>query len=380
VRAFATAAKGTERALRDELSELEFADVRATRGGVHFSGPRREAHRACLWSRVAVRIFEELASFDCPDDAALYENLLALDLSEVLTPRQTLAVSAACRSSFSSHSQYLAQRAKDAIVDRQRQHFGSRPDVQRDDPDVQFFLHLVKDRATFYLDHSGTPLHLRGYRKGQGEAPLKENLAAAMLRLAGFKPDQPVNDPMCGSGTLLIEAALWATNRAPGLFREHFGFERWHSHDDHEKAAWQDLREAARALARPAPAAISGGDIDPRALAITLENARSAGVELSLSERAISEVRPESASGLLVVNAPYGERLVAGNDLPRQLARLIDRFPHHYAGLLLSAEQSLARTRRKPFVFELFNGDLACCLRTYQPIRSRDAEPDVSRD
>ena len=371
---FATAAKGTERALRDELSELGFSGVRATRGGVHFAGPRRDAHRACLWSRVAVRVLEELASFECPNEAALYEQLHALDLSQLLSPRQTLAISAACRSSFSTHSQYLAQRCKDAIVDRQREQFGARSDVNRDDPDVQFFLHLVKDRATFYADHSGLPLHLRGYRKSHGEAPLKENLAAAVLRLAQYRPGEPVLDPMCGSGTFLIEAALWATATAPGLLRERFGFERWHSHDASERAEMQELRGEARAQARPLEADICGSDLDPRVLDLARENARRAGVELRLRELPLVQVRPETEGGLLVTNAPYGERLATGSDLPRQLARLIDRFPHHYAALLLAAEQPLARTRRKPAVFELFNGDIPCCLRTYQPIRARDSQ------
>jgi putative N6-adenine-specific DNA methylase len=211
LRLFATAAKGTEAALRDELIELGFRGVRADRGGVHFDGPRREGYRACLWSRIAVRVLEPVTSFDCAGQAALYEGVAAHDFSDVLSPSHTLAVSAASRSSELSHTQYVAQRTKDAIVDRLRERFGERPDVERADPDVHVFVHLADDFATVYLDHAGAPLHQRGYRKGLAEAPLKETLAAAVLRLAGFEAEGPALDPMCGSGTVAIEAALLAT-------------------------------------------------------------------------------------------------------------------------------------------------------------------------
>jgi putative N6-adenine-specific DNA methylase len=373
---FATAAKGTETALRDELLELAFTSVRADRGGVHFAGPRREAYRACLWSRIAVRILEPLGSFPCPDEDALYAGVSACDFSEILSPRQTLAVSAACRSSRLTHTQYIAQRTKDAIVDGQRERHGERPDVDRDDPDLHVFVHLVRDQATVYLDHAGAPLHLRGYRLRAGEAPLKENLAAAVLKLSGFDPEQAVLDPMCGSGTLLLEAALWATRRAPGLLRERFGFERWASFDASEQQAMAELRGAARAAILPHSPAMLGSDVLPEALVIARENAQRAGVELTLSEGATSRVRPTFERGLLVANPPYGERLERSPELPRELSRMIDRFPDWHAGLLMAEDQPLGRTRRKPRLYSLYNGDIACSLRTYSPIVRRGADED----
>jgi putative N6-adenine-specific DNA methylase len=375
VQFFASCAKGTEGALRAELSELGFRNVRADRGGVRFEGERRDAFRACLWSRIAVRVLEPLGDFECPDEDALYAGVRSLDFSEVLSVRQTLAVSASAHHSALSHTQYIAQRTKDAIVDRQREREGARSDVDRRDPDVHVFLHLARDRATVYLDLAGSPLHLRGYRKSHGEAPLKETLAAAVLRLAGFDPKAPVVDPMCGSGTLLIEAALWAAARAPGLFRERFGFERWASHGDAERAIMQELRAGARGVDGELPLC-EGSDINPEALTSAKENATRAGVRLRLRELPMSEARPSTPNGLLVSNPPYGERLASSADLPRQLARLVDRFPDHNAGILMASEQSLARTRRKPKIYTLFNGDIACSLRCYAPIERRGDRSD----
>ena len=371
---FATAAKGTESALRDELSALAFSGVRADRGGVHFSGARREAYRACLWSRIAVRILEPVGQFDCPDENALYDGVSSCDFSAVLSPRNTLSVSAACRSSRLSHTHYIAQRTKDAIVDRQRERCGGRANVDRDDPDVHVFVHLARDQATVYLDHAGAPLHLRGYRLGHGDAPLKENLAAAVLLLSGFDATQPVFDPMCGSGTLLLEAALWAARRAPGLHRERFGFERWHNFDSAERAVMKELRDQARAAIVPQPAPIIGSDISLDMLKIARENAARAGVELTLTPNSAAQARPPGERGLLVANPPYGERLAHSPDLPRQLARLVDRFPDWHAGLLMKEQQLLGRTRRKPRLHSLYNGDIACELRTYLPIVRRARE------
>ncbi len=369
---FASCAQGTETALRDELFELRFEGVRAARGGVHFTGSRREAARACLWSRVAMRVLEPVAEFECDSEDALYAGVAEIDLSEVLTPRHTLSVSAACRTSRLTHTQYIAQRTKDAIVDRQRESQGARSDVDRKDPDVHVFVHLVRDRATLYLDHAGAPLHLRGYRVAAGEAPLKETLAAAVLRLSGFDPELGVLDPMCGSGTFLIEAALWAAGRAPGILRERFGFERWASYDASEQQAMRELREGAKGDPARAQAPCLGSDVDPEVLEIAAKNAARAGVRVELSKLSIAEARPAFAAGLMLANPPYGERLDADRELPRKLARLIDRFPDHRVGILLSEDQGLGRTRRKPHLFSLFNGDLPCTLRTYQPIARKE--------
>lgn len=365
---FATAAKGTEGALRDELLELGFTSVHAERGGVHFQGSLSEGYRACLWSRIAVRVLLPIARFDCPGEDALYDGVRAHDFSDVLSTERTLVVSAACRSSRLTHTQYVAQRTKDAIVDRLRERFGARPDVDRKDPDVHVFVHLLRDRATLYLDLSGEPLSRRGYRTSPGLAPMKENLAAAVLRLAGFDGEAAVFDPMCGSGTLLIEAALWAESRAPGLLRPRFGFERWRNFGDMEARLITDLRDAARARIRPSVAAVRGADTSLEALEAARANAERAGVKLELQSLPVRDARPDLPTGLMVTNPPYGERLELSRELPRELSRMIDRYFRWYAGILMKSEEPLGRTRRKPHSFSLFNGDIECVLRCYKPV------------
>jgi putative N6-adenine-specific DNA methylase len=371
---FATAAKGTEGVLRDELRELAFEGVRADRGGVHFQGPLSEGYRACLWSRIAVRVLSPITSFACPDEAALYEGVREHDFSDVLSERHTLAVSASCRSSGLTHTQYIAQRTKDAIVDRLRERFGARPDVDKDDPDVLVFVHLVHDRATVYLDFSGDALHLRGYRRDTGLAPLKETLAAAILRLARFDGEAPLVDPMCGSGTFLVEAALIAERRAPGLLRKRFGFERWRNFGRENERAIAELRGSAQALVRARPAPIVGADVSGAALDAARANAARAGVQLELAEQPLRAAKPAFPYGVLVSNPPYGERLARPPELPRELARVIDRYYRWDCALILKSEEPMGRTRRKPRLFSLFNGDIECSLRYYEPVRSNTPE------
>ena len=232
---FASCPKGLEYLLRDELVALGASDVREALAGVHFSGTLETAYRACLWSRLASRMLLPLAEFDAADDDALYAGVQAIDWCQHLASHATLAVDADTAMSKLTHSQYLGQRVKDAVVDQFRQRDGSRPGVDTDEPDVRINVRLRRDRATLSLDLSGTPLHRRGWREMQGEAPLKENLAAAMLLRAGwpqiYAEGGALLDPMCGSGTLLIEGALMAADVAPGLRREYFGFLGWQQHD-----------------------------------------------------------------------------------------------------------------------------------------------------
>jgi len=203
---------------------------------------------------------------------------------------------------------------------------------------------------------------------------LKENLAAAVLRLSGFAPELPCIDPMCGSGTLLIEAGMAAARIAPGALRERFGFERWASYDASERTHMRELREQERAQRRTEIPPIHGSDSDEQALANARENAQRAGVTLALSQTALADVKPAWASGTLIGNPPYGERLRGDRELPRHLARLVDRFADYSVGLLLAEQQPLGRTRRKPHAYELFNGNIPCTLRTYAPLTHADDE------
>jgi putative N6-adenine-specific DNA methylase len=370
VRFFATAAKGTEPALRDELRELRLRGVRADRGGVHFEGQMLDAARACLWSRVGVRVLVEVASFDAGGGAALYEGTRAVDWTTWMTPKTTLAVRATCRSSQLTHSQFVAQKTKDAVVDALRDRFGERPSVDREDPDVLLAVHLARDKATLYLDAGGSSLHERGWRAKAGAAPLRETLAAAVLRLSGWDRARPLVDPMCGAGTIAIEAAAWSRHMAPGLSRKRFGFERWASHGDGERRAMTTMREEARAAAVREGPPVLACDVDPHAVELARDNARSAGVEIVFERRDIRDLAPLEPSGFVVSNPPYGERLAADAGLYDELARALSGMRGHSVALLagtpaIPAAMRRALKRDADRWWLLFNGPIECRLLVY---------------
>src|ERR1700737_3624523 len=223
---FATAARGTEPLLAAELQELGAARVRQDRGGVRFSANWTEALHICLWTRIAMRALYSLGEFEAQGTSGLYQAVASLPWEEHLTSSSTFAVEATLRGSEQSHSGFVALKAKDAIADRLRQKLGARPNVNAKNPDLRILVHLSGERLSVGLDLAGGALHRRGYRVAPTEAPLKETLAAAMLRASGYSGEESLLDPMCGSGTLLIEAAMIAIQRPPGFGRS-FGVERW---------------------------------------------------------------------------------------------------------------------------------------------------------
>jgi putative N6-adenine-specific DNA methylase len=366
MRFFATAAKGTEPALRDELRELRLGRVRADRGGVHFEGELDDAARACLWSRTAARVLLETARFEAPDEHALYDGVRTVDWSRWMTPRTTLAVRATCRSSRLTHSQFIAQKTKDAIVDSLRDRFGARPSVDRDDPDVGVAVHLARDAVALYLDVGGASLHERGWRARAGTAPLRETLAAAIVRLSGWDRERPLVDPMCGAGTIAIEAAAWSRRMAPGLGRERFGFERWASHGDEERRAVARLRDEAKSAALTVGPPIFASDADERSVKLASDNARTAGVAVALARRDVRDLAPMAPPGFVVTNPPYGERLAADASLYDDLARALGRMRGHTAALLAGTPAIAHAMRREPDRWWiLYNGPIECRLLVY---------------
>jgi putative N6-adenine-specific DNA methylase len=327
-----------------------------------------EGFDACLRSRIAVRVLCKLAEIDSPTGDALYEGVRALDWAPWITPKHTLAVRAATKQSALTHTQFIAQRTKDAIVDRMRDELGARSSVDLEDPDLLLFVHVVKDRATVYLDLSGEALHRRGWRGGGGEAPLKETLAAAILRLSGWNRDTPLADPMCGSGTIPIEAALWSREVAPGLLRKRFGFERWPSHDDTARRAVADLRDAARARMRKDGPAIFGSDVDARALDRARVAMQNAGVEIELSQAGVAHLRPLSPPGWIVTNPPYGERLAGTAEVYAEMGAAFRRMRGHTIAALAGAPEIERAIPLRPIASHpLFNGPIECRLLVYRP-------------
>ncbi|EQD78342.1 RNA methylase, partial [mine drainage metagenome] len=373
---FITCAKGLEELLRDELSGLGLPDARATVAGVHLAGGLEAAYRVCLYSRLASRVLLPLAQFAAGAARDLHAGVQGIDWSTLLAPEGSLTVDANLSQSALTHSQFVAQTVKDAIVDQFRDACGVRPSVDREQPDVRVNLHLRRDRAALSLDLSGAPLHQRGWRLQQGAAPLKENVAAAMLLRARWPETYAAGgvlfDPMCGAGTLLIEAALMSAGVAPGLTRVAFGFERWRGHD---AVLWQCLRTQAEQTAHAGLAALHpvfhGRDRDPDALAAARGNAQRAGVAgfIQLERGDVAHMAPpvSESTGLLISNPPYGERL---GEMPEVLAlyrtlgeRLRASFGGWRAALLFGEQGDGHMIGLKPERSQrLYNGALACNL------------------
>ena len=375
---FATCAKGLEYLLRDELRAIGADDAHERLAGVQFSGDLRTGYRACLESRLASRILTPLAEFDAADSDALYAGVQSIDWQQHLAVDGTLAVDAVTgESSALTHTQFIAQRVKDAVVDQFRDRSGERPGVDLEQPSIRLNLRLYKNRATLSLDLSGTPLHRRGWRRGQGDAPMKENLAAAILMRGGwrevFAAGGALVDPMCGSGTLLIEGALMAADAAPGLTRTYFGFRGWKGHD---AELWSTLLDEARLRAdnglRALPAAFYGYDNDPRVLNEAKRNAQAAGVAgfVQLARQDIEHLhRPAECDkpGLVVCNPPYGERLGERAALPPLYQKIGERLRTEFVGwnaAIITSDDELGHAlglrAKKRYV--VFNGALECRL------------------
>ncbi len=270
---FATAARGTEDLLVEELTELGAARVRADRGGVRFLANLHEALRIALWSRIAMRLLWPLAEAEAHGAQGLYDAAHEVPWEEHLDPHATFAVEATLRDSEHTHSGFVALKIKDALVDRLREKRGGRPDVDTRRPDVRVVAHLAGTRLSLSLDVAGAPLNQRGYRVRPTVAPLKETLAAAILRAVRYTGEEPLVDPMCGSGTFLIEAGLLAVRRAPNVHRN-FGIEHWPSLGREAKSTLDRLRAEARANERRAPFPIHGFDQSAEALEAARANVK----------------------------------------------------------------------------------------------------------
>ena len=375
---FASAARNLETLLAEELRGLGIANARETRAGARFSGGLADAYRVCLWSRVASRVLLPLADFEAAGAEALYDGVQHIDWSLHLTPERSFAVHLDTARSQVDHGHFGALKIKDSIVDQFRTRTGARPSVDIRRPDLAIHCLLFRDRATLSLDLSGEALHRRGWRVQGGAAPLKENLAAAVLLRAGWPAvaadGGDLLDPLCGSGTLPIEATLMAADIAPGLLREHWGFTGWLGHD---AAAWAALLAEARerraaGLRRLAASGIriQGSDQDQAAVRTARANAEHAGLagHVRFERRGLADCRPDSGrTGLIVTNPPYGERLGAQSGLPALYAQLGATLREHFDGwqaAVLTGNPEFGKRmglRAKRF-HTLYNGPIECRL------------------
>ncbi len=251
-------------------------------------------------------------------------------------------------------------------MDQVRERTLRRPDVDREDADVRVFVHLANDKAAVYLDLAGEPLHRRGYRQNAGEAPLRETMAAAILRLSQWDRQSPLADPMCGSGTLAIEAAMWSAGIAPGILRERFGFERWAGFDEHRAVLLRDIRGRLRSAAGGCSARISASDCDPAILEAAQANARAAGVKLAWRQRSVLDAPPSGDAGTLISNPPYGVRLAKDPLFCRQLGAVISKLHGWRVGILAGTPDYRRAIAPPPrFAVPLKNGDLDCEFLVY---------------
>jgi len=382
-RYFATCPRGLEQVLAAELAALGGQSIEPVDGGVAFAGDQALCYAANLESRVASRVLWQVGQARYRSEHDLFDAARALPWPRLFDVGHTIRVNISAIRSPVKSLDFVTLRVKDAVCDAFRQQRGSRPDVDTQAPDVRIHAFLTRDEAVFYLDTSGDALFKRGWRAAGGDAPLRENLASGILRLTGWAPPTPLFDPMCGSGTFLVEAAMMALDVAPGLDRP-FGFERLAGYD---AGLWRTLRDKARARRRQLNRLpIYGSDKSGAVLGMARENLATLGLTdaVELKQMDVLDGGPPAAGGILVMNPPYGERLGGTDELAAFYPRLGDVLKQRYAGwtaYILTSDLNLARliglkaTKRTP----LYNGALECRLFEYRlvagSLRRRKSAP-----
>jgi putative N6-adenine-specific DNA methylase len=378
---FASCPRGLERVLADELAALGAHEVGPVDGGVAFKGDLALCYAANLESRVASRVLWQVGQARYRTEHDVFDAAHAVPWAKLFDVRRTIRVNVSAIQSPLKSLDFVTLRVKDAVCDVFREKHGIRPDVNTQSPDVRIHVFLTREEATFYLDTSGEPLFKRGWRSVAGDAPLRENLAAGILRLTGWSSPATLYDPMCGGGTFLVEAAMMALDVAPGAGRS-FGFEKL---GIFEERKWIALRDKARARRKPArPLAIYGTDKSGTALDLARRNLAAAGLAecISLKQMDILDGSPPTEPGIAVMNPPYGERLASADELAELYPRLGDALKQRYAGwtaYIFTADLRLAKlirltaSKRTP----LFNGALECRLFEYKLVSGgmRRAKP-----
>ena len=384
-RFFAPCPRGLEAPLADELRAQNAQFVAPAEGGVAFSGPLELAYHVNLESRLASRVLWQVAHGRCRSEDELYAMVRGIAWTKHFKVERTMRADVAATGSTLPSLEFATLKVKDAVCDRFRDDVGKRPSVDKQRPDVRVHAYLTEREATIYLDTSGEPLFKRGWRRDTDAAPLRENLAAGLIALSGWTPGTPFLDPMCGSGTIAIEAAALAADRAPGLTRT-FGFQKLAWFDG---PAWQRIRQRARDRMNKAPAAlaITGSDIDPQALERSRGNAAAAGVAewLALEQGDVLARDAPAAAGVLIANPPYGVRLHDEHALAAFYPRLGDALKQRFAGwtaFFLTGDARLAKliglkpSRRTP----LWNGNIECRFYRFEIVAGRPRRSAPAED
>jgi putative N6-adenine-specific DNA methylase len=367
---FASTARGLVDPLEIELKKMDLKVTEKTQGGVYFESNWEGCYKANLQSRLASRILKPILDFTAYQPEELYTQILRHDYTKYIKPNQTISIDVTLKDSKMRDQRFVAMKIKDAIVDQFRDKFGVRPDVDNYNPALRINVRCVKNQFNVAIDTSGESLFMRGYRKDVGEAPLKENLAAGLIKLAEWDEQSPLIDFMCGSGTFLIEAAMMAMNIAPGMQRRGFAFQNWISY---EPEAWDRVVNAAiEGEKEELPFKLYGYDIDGKVLRNAKENAKNAGVDgvIEFTRENVSIVEPPVEKGLIVVNPPYGARIGDEDNLRDVYRDLGYTLKHRFKGWdcwILSGNKELIadmklKSTRKHFVF---NGNIECRFLKY---------------
>lgn len=372
--------KGLEEVLAGELVELGANNVQIERRAVSFTGDKRLLYTANMCLRTASRVLVPIATFRAKDADAVYEQAKQIDWSRYMTLKTGFAIDATVYSDTFRHSQYVTYRVKDAIADYWMEREQKRPSVKLTDPDLSLNVHISAETVTISLDSSGDSLHKRGYRVANTEAPINEALAAGMLLLAGWHGQGDFYDPMCGSGTLLIEAALIARNIAPGIYRKGFAFEKW---ADFDRDLFEDIyNDDSRE--RPFTHKIYGSDAGYYAVQTALKNIQSASLQRDIEVRQIriEELRladRDTNGALVMMNPPYGERLSQDKDVLRLYQDMGTALKHQFSGatawIISSNEDALKCIGLKPSKrIHLINGELECIFNQYELFQGEHKE------
>ena len=358
---------GLEPVLAKELTQLGADNIQIGRRMVSFTGDKELMYRANFSLHTAIKILKPIHHFKASSADDVYEEIKKVDWSEYLTTEKTFSVDAVVFSEEFRHSKFVSYKVKDAIVDQFRERTGQRPNISVTNPDLYLHIHIAEDQCTLSLDSSGESLHRRGYRQEQVEAPLNEVLAAGMIMMTGWKGETDFIDPMCGSGTLLIEAALIAHNISPGVFRKEYAFERW---EDFDRELFDEIYNDD-SQERAFEHHIYGYDIDTKAVNTAALNIRAAGLtkDITISQQDFKDFQKPAEKALMVTNPPYGERISTPN-LLGTYKMIGERLKHAFGGntawILSYREECFEQIGLKPSIkIPLYNGSLECEFRKY---------------
>ncbi|MCG8411953.1 MAG: THUMP domain-containing protein [Bacteroidales bacterium] len=359
--------KGLEDVLAKELEDLGAQEVQTKNRMVEFNGDKELMYRANYHLRTALRVLKPIAEFKAKNENELYEEVQKIDWDEIFSLKQTFAIDSVVNSEFFSHSKYVALKMKDAIVDQFRDKYKKRPFVETENSDIRINLHIAHDVCTILLDSSGESLHRRGYRTKATKAPLNEVLAAGMILISGWDKKSPLIDPMCGSGTILIEAAMMANGIPPGMYREKFGFENWKDFDADlfEEIVEEEYEECNDVY-------VYGSDVSEIAIRIAKRNIANASLskKINLLIKPIEGYEPPSKNGVVVTNPPYGER-IKKNEINAFYKVLGDKFKQSYNGyniwMISSNNDAIKHVGlQHSHKMVLFNGPLECRYLKYE--------------